>query len=181
MNDILKLNSTVNNKLIKSMLIRANLIAFPGIALITFAGVWLPPPVLNFWGLLLFLLGFALIAAGLIPYKRLLKLQVQPHEIIIKENNVHFAAKGQRSLTIPFSSIDQIKFISEGNTYGIGIFLKKDLEKTVCIHDTSLDIEAFQKDSQKHFDCDLYLPYFHEKSFEKFNSIFNFSEEANQL
>ncbi|MFT4553782.1 MAG: hypothetical protein ACI9S8_002424 [Chlamydiales bacterium] len=172
MNEQLKLRSSINNQLLTSLLIKANLIALPGIILIIAAGIWLPPTQLSSWGWALVLLGFAFVALGMIPYKRLFKLQMQPHEIIVNEDSLHFAAKGKSSFTIPLEAIKKIEYLAKGKVYGIRVFLRENIKKKVCVHDTELHIEAFQEDSKTRFDCDLFLPYFHENSFKKLQSIF---------
>lgn len=171
MNEQLKLRSTISNALLTSILVKSNLIALPGVILIFAAGTWLAPLQLSSWGWAIVLLGFALIAFGLIPYKRIHRLQLQPHEIILNENSLQFAATGNSSFTVPYTAIREVNYIAKGGIYGIGIFLTEDIKEKVCVHDTNLHIGAYQEDSKARFGCDLYLPYFHQKSFNKLKAI----------
>jgi hypothetical protein len=107
-----------------------------------------------------------MITLGLLPYKRLKRLEEKPNTITIEgEEWLHFSAKGKSLFSIPIPSIDHISYTNKTNHYGIAVFLKDPLPKKLRVQDTHFDLAAFYKQSHNQYQCDLFLPYFSQRSF----------------
>lgn len=104
---------------------RGTLLAAAGALPILFSGVFLKQDALADWGWLIFLAGMALIALGLIPYRRLCKLEMNPNQLIIKDENfIDYYVKNKLVMSIPIDSIANIDYIEKNQLYGIDITLK---------------------------------------------------------
>lgn len=153
----LKLRSSVKSSLKRYTLIRGTLIAGLGALLIVVTGIYLPVQEMQIWGLPILIMGLGLIAFGLMPYRRLSRLENSPNEVILFDDSFQFFSKGRKIYTVPFSSIDKTSLIDNGTDYGIAIWLKKSPEQKVIVHDKKL---AYARKG-----CDIFLPYFTERSF----------------
>ena len=156
----MKLRSVVRSDLLKAELLRGSLVAAPGIGIIIAGGIWIPVESMSLFGVVCLFLGFALIGAGLIPYRRLARLQLQPHEIHIGETGFIFSVRGKKTLSVPFLAIAGSEYVEKGRVYGVGICLKKSSQEKIIVHDSDFDMKRFQEDSRRRFSCDLFLPYF---------------------
>lgn len=146
-----------------------------GIFLILYAGIFLPPIILQYWGLLILLLGGGLITWGLLPYRQLRRLEVKPYEIIAIENKaLQYLSNGKTLFTMPLKSVREIKYFERGNEYGIAIQLRHPPTEKIRVQDVRFDFDDFQKNSRKRYGCDLFLPYFSERSF---NTLMDFQGE----
>lgn len=157
----IKFRSSIKSELLRRSLLRGTGLAILG-ALLLLAGAFLPARILGNWGALIFLLSMGLIAWGLIPYRRLKQLETIPHEIILDDHTLLFCWKREAVFQVPFSNIDKTAFISSGDVYGIGIWLSS---TSICTYN-NFDLVHFQERSRKKFGCDLFLPYFSERTFE---------------
>lgn len=146
-------------------LMRGSLIAALGIALLVYAGAFIPAATLHIWGWLIYAFGIGLITFGLLPYRRLSRLEKKPHEIIVDDKDrLLFLLRGRKTFSVPTQSIDTIEFAPEKYMYGIAINLKRPIEGKVIVHDSSFNMQRFMDASQKKHRCDLFLPYFTNRS-----------------
>lgn len=90
--------------------------------------------------------GLGLIALGLIPYRRLQRLEVRPNELVISEHGLIYYKGGDLQWKLPYSSIQRLSFQETAWRYGI-----------------ALDVEGR---------FDLFLPYFTKRSFQILDQAF---------
>lgn len=155
-------------------LVRGTILGAFGIILILLGGIFLPPRLLQYLGLPILMLGGALILWGMLPYKKLRRLEIKPYELIAFENKqLQYLAAGKPLLTIPSASIERISYFESGNDYGITIALKKPIPEKIRIQDSHFHFEEFQEKSRSRYCSDLFLPYFSERSCNLLNNFMN--------
>lgn len=164
MNEGYKLRSSIRTSLMRFVLMKGTAIALIGALLLLYGGIFLPVDVLSIWGFPLMLAGGGLIAAGLLPYRLLSRLERKPDELIVNTNELILISQGRPCLTIPCQSIARTAYIEYGRCYGIAIWLKTPIPEKVIVH-TSRFPKRYQKNTHKYYDCTLFLPYFTERSF----------------
>ena len=148
--DRITFHSTVTHAIKKRALFRGTFIAAIGIGAIAFGGVFLSPKQLDVWGLPLILFGILFIAWGLIPYRRLCRLETTPNRIEMSEEALTFF-QGKVALTrIPLISIEKLEYVEKPSLYGIKVHLKDPLPEKVILY-------------SKH--ASLFLPYFSRRTF----------------
>ncbi len=132
---ILKVRSTIHPSLKRHQLFKGTLLATFGAGLLLVSGIWVPEPLLNQWGYVLVALAFALMTWGLLPYRRLCRLEIKPDELVISENQaLHFFSAGKLRLTVPLESIEKITYLESQKTYGIGLWIKHPAPKKVIFY-----------------------------------------------
>lgn len=159
-----KYRSSIHSPLLQKTLMRGSLLAGIG-AFLLLAGTFLSPASLKIWGPLIFFTGLGLIGWGLIPYRRLKRLETEPHEIHLSNNQLLFCWRKKPVFTIQLDGIEKAVFISSGDVYGIGLSLVNASLRYVQVYDGKFDIARFQQQSIKKYGCDLFLPYFSERTF----------------
>ena len=71
----------------------------------------MPLPLLQKWGWLLFLFSLGLITIGLLPYRKLTRLQSKPNELrIVEQGYLEFWARGQCQLLFPLKDIERLQY-----------------------------------------------------------------------
>lgn len=117
------LRSSLSSALMRRMLWRGTFIAAIGAAGLIFGGAFLPPEKLSVWGLPLFIGASVIITFGLLPYRRLKKLEMQPYELI--DNGVTLKlVKGNKILwEYPLNTIKKITYRDSPTKYGLDIRL----------------------------------------------------------
>lgn len=123
------------------------------------AGAFIPVSLLKTWGLAILIVALLLITIGLIPYRRLTKLETSPDEIHCDDTFLFFIRKGKPIYQIPLSTIDRLEYVEKDALYGLCIWLKATEEK----------IKVFNPEiaCHQHPICqgaDLFFPYFSERS-----------------
>ncbi len=108
----------------------------------------------------LFLLGLFLIARGWLPHRQLSKLQLKPHELHLDSEHLFFIKQSKPLFKIPLASLEKITYIETKDLYGLGISLKQPLPQPISVLQPNFNCAEFMHDSQKRFQCDLFLPYF---------------------
>jgi len=117
---MLKFRSSIKPELKRRMLFRGTFIAGAGVLVVTLGGAFLPVETLSTWGLPIFLGGIVLIAAGLLPYRRLCKLEEAPHQITVTEvHTMILSNNGKEVLTVPLSEIRELSYVEKATRYGI--------------------------------------------------------------
>lgn len=163
--ETLILRSSVSRKLKRLALFQGFFLALIGAAAIVYGGAFLSLEQLKAWGFPIFILGFAMIAAGLLPYRKLCKLEMQPEKLaVIGERSIEYHARGKRILSLSLNAVLEIKFYEKGRVYGIGIDLKQPVTEKICIHWRNFNIKAFLKLSKRGCGSDLFFPYFSRRS-----------------
>jgi len=162
--DVTTVRSSVQSTLIRRALIRGTILAGAGAILLALSGSLIPPGALWIWGLPIYITSIALIALGMLPYRQLKRLEMNPYALIQDDLWLRFSSKGELLFSIPLTSIAETKYIDDQYIYGIGVWLKKPLPQKIVVRDRHFDLEAFMKKSQKEHGCDLFFPYFTERS-----------------
>ena len=116
---------------------------------------------LSTWGLPLLLIGGAFITYGLLPYRRLMRLENNPYQIIISESEqLIFFMDKHPLLKIPLKDIEEIAFLDDDHRYGIGLWLKKPLSNDLEYLSPNQTFEQYRTHCQKEYFCDVFFPYF---------------------
>lgn len=119
------LRSSIKPELMRKLLFKGTLLAGIGAVSILLAGLFLSPDYLAIWGLPIFLIGMGLITIGLLPYRRLKRLELNPHKLIIRPSeSVQLLIKGKTVLVIPWNEIAKIEYEDHETNYGIRFFFK---------------------------------------------------------
>lgn len=148
--------STVKPDFIKAVLFKGTAVAAAGVLLMTLGALFLSPVLLAQWGLPLFLFCMILIAVGLLPHRRLLRLEKKPNEIIvIGDTEIQYWSSGKKILTIPQQKIQTLTYVETKTCYGICIQFDPHCPQKVIVHDKSRKIS--------HKNCDLFFPFFSER------------------
>lgn len=162
------LRTSIQPKLMKRTLLFGFSLAFAGILILLLAGIYVSETEMSFWGFPLFGLGMALIVIGLLPYRRLTRLELKPNLLtIVDEDCLEYRFKGKKVMTVPLKGIEEVIFIERGSHYGIGINLKDSMPEKICVHQSHFDMNAFQEKSRVKFGCDMFFPYFTQRSFDR--------------
>lgn len=174
--DTIALHSRVPAKLLRKTLFRGSFLAITGGLIICITGAFLPATKLAIWGPLLFGASIGLITLGLCPYRRLMRIQQNPHTLLITSNEIieYRDHSGRLRLTIPFSTITNIRFLKQG----IGLSFHSNPPTPITLHHPPMDIESIQKKIRTQTGCDLLLPLFDEKSYKELREcLFTAPEE----
>lgn len=170
--DLLKIYSSVSPKVEKKALFKGSLIAGMGVLLLAFSGTFIKEPLLKIWGLPILIVSGALLTYGLLPYRRLTRLQKKPNEIIVSEELFQYVENNKRQITLPLSLIKKASYLEDTNNYGIGIWLKSaENSEKIIVHDPSFDLQKKVKESERKWKCDLFFPYFSRRSFSRIGFI----------
>jgi hypothetical protein len=158
------IRSSIKPELMRFALFRGTLIATFGMGVILASG-GLPVKFLTLWGIPLFFIGITCIGVGLLPYRHLAKLELKPHTLSYDGEDFLFQKLGKPLFKIPEISIEKMVYLEKGRIYGIGIWLKSPLEKKVKILVPQFNIARFMRSANRFEGCDLFLPFFSQKSF----------------
>lgn len=119
--------STVTNEEKSKQLRQGTLIASVGVLFMAFAGIFFPQPMLAKWGLVIFFFCFVCLA-GLLPYRRLTKLESKPDEIVVMGGDViQYWSGGKKILAISQKNIAAMSYYC----HGIRIQLKCEKQATL--------------------------------------------------
>jgi len=119
------------------------------------------PSILNIIGFPILIMSLLTIAYGLVPYRKISNLELNPHQIILGESDISFSYKGKMAFKIPRGKINSLEYVDKKRGYGIA-FSARDIE----IVDPKFSLERFKAHNQKQFGKALIFPYFTRKSFQ---------------
>lgn len=148
--------TSVDKELLRRVVLRGSLIAAVGLVLMLF-GNGIPASRLSGWGAGIVLLSLALITLGLLPYRRLTRLQLHPNELTLSEEELLYTRQKAAPLWIGRSSIATLRWLRHGELYGIAITLHPPATRRA-------DLEREAARWRRLLDCDLFLPYFSQES-----------------
>jgi hypothetical protein len=156
-----RLRSSISTQLVTRTLFRGVLLSFLGICGLCYGGVYLNPSSLMDWGWLLYLISIGLITTGMLPYRRLIKLQLNPEELYLTENHeVIYFSKKRKLLTLPLEAVESWEYIDTWNRYGIAVKLKSSLQRPIVVHQRHEEVEKLRKRGHDNGRLDLFFPYF---------------------
>lgn len=154
--------TSVDKELLRRVVLRGSLIAAVGLLLMLF-GNGIPASHLSGWGAGIVLLSLALITLGLLPYRRLARLQLHPNELTLSEEELLYTRKKAPPLWIDRSSIADLRWLRRGELYGIAITLRPPATRRA-------DLQQEVARWRRLLDCDLFLPYFSKESCDQLQS-----------
>lgn len=159
-----KFYSTIKPSLYRSVLFRGSCIGGAGALLLLLSGTFFPLSFLEVGGIPLAFVSFSLIAIGLLPIRRLMRLSSQPDLLICQSSALFYHKKGKLVLQLPFSLITSLHFHQDGEQYGIGIKLSKIAKNHLQTLHPHVNLTSFFERSQAAFPAfDLFLPFFSEQ------------------
>ena len=122
--DKVVIHTSISSNILKHTLLKGAAIANLGALIVIFSGSFLPLSLMKDWGLILFLFAMILVTAGLLPYRKMAKLQANPNQFILLDpNHAAFIEKGKKLLTLPLSSVKKSEYIEDSRVYGIALWL----------------------------------------------------------
>lgn len=163
-NDTIKLRTSIHPSLLRFTLLKGSLKAIFG-ALILVCGGMINSDDLQRWGWLILIIGVGLITFGLLPYRKLKRLESKPNELVVDIKHLHYIVKGKNLCTVPLSCIQQLDHFHHSCNYGIKMTLKKAMPEKIRFYNTQLNMCLWQKKSLKSHHCDLFFPYFSARTY----------------
>lgn len=104
------MNENISSKVIphvkRRLLFRGVFLGGLGCLLFFYMGVFASLSLIEVWGLPAFFLAMGLIAWGLVPYKKISRLETHPHQVIINDNELLFISTYGAKRVIPFDSVE---------------------------------------------------------------------------
>ena len=166
-NQVVHIYSTVRPELKKRVLLYGTAYAALGALLVLISGLFLPPFWMQYFGFPLLIIGILVIAWGLMPYKRVTRLETQPHELVVTDDqNLHYAVSGQHVLTVPLQAIERLSFCDENvDRYGIALDLKSGMSELVALKKPGTSVVSYLASMRRRYACDLFFPYFSQRSY----------------
>lgn len=164
MNKAFKIRSSISSELMRKILFRGFILSFFGMIFLILAAIFIPKSEMQTWGWIIFLISFAFIPIGLLPYRRLSRLQLHPNELVqIDEEDLIYISKGKRILKIPLISVNELNYIDDVSAYGIGVSLKTPPVLPVIVYDLSEGEKLYRKGRK--VKMDLFFPYFNHRAY----------------
>lgn len=158
----------VKATLMRRVLFRGILWGSIGILGLILSAILLSHTEMALWGPFLFCAGMTAIVIGLLPYRRLTRLESHPDKLSVDSSSyLTYFSKGKKVFTIPSQVIKEILYIDRDSHYGIGIRLNPQSKEKICVHRRHFDMKTFQEKSQRDNACDLFFPYFTQRSFQQ--------------
>jgi hypothetical protein len=166
-NALIKLRTAIFPSLMQKSVRRATFLAIGGAVILLYGTLFMSVEQLQSWGLPMLCIASLLIACGMQPYRRLRQLERTPDELLLLPNQTLYFISGRKPIfTLPCVSIQQIAYREFKNRYGVAILLKTPLPEKILVHNPGMNMERFMKNSQHNEQCDIFLPYFSERSFD---------------
>ncbi len=161
------IRTTITPNLLHQTLLKGFGLALIGILGLLYGSIYADLLTLQMWGFTLFIVSLGLIAMGLLPYRRLSRLQMNPNKLCLAEpHHLEFYAKDRLLLVIPMESIARLEYVANPAPYGIAFWLKP-THSSVIVKGFPEDIRSLKEQGKKRAGADLFLPYFTQRSFEE--------------
>ena len=167
----IKLRSSIKPILLRHTLFTGSLLSGFGVSSLLISALFLPTHTLEKYGFAIVLLAFLLIGFGLIPYRKLARLEIKPNEIIINEETLYIIFNKQPTLLIPIAVIENISYLDSKLHYGFKFSLKKPALEKMTLLNHRFKIVKWHYHSQKNYQCDLFLPYFSHRSYNEIKDL----------
>ncbi len=119
--------SSISEILKKRMLARGFIAAIPGALLLFYMGLFAEIESLMRWGATSFIASIALISYGLIPYKRITRLEMNPYKLVCLKDSFELYLNGKLLRKIPKAEIVKLDSVEKFLFYGIKITLNNDI------------------------------------------------------
>lgn len=164
--DAIKLYSSVKPPLLRKVLFKGTFLAAIGVITLAFTGAFMTKELLEFWGIPILVFSSLCLIYGMVPYRRLLRLETQPSELIVVDDKyLQMIELGKQMYSVPLSMIQEMHYFESGDEYGIALQFKEKFVDKIIVHNPRLNIQKQLQKSRSHFSCDLFIPYFTRRSF----------------
>lgn len=157
-----KLKSSITPTLKRRTLKRGCWLAALGCSILGY-GSTLSVETLSKFGALLFFTAILLIHIGMVPYAWLRKKELQYEQILLNEASLTLISNSHGIVNIPNQAIEKISF-NDSKGYGIVVQLN---QQAIDKLGASLELKKYQIYSKNRHGCDVYFPYFTERSYKK--------------
>lgn len=107
--------------LLRQVLFRGTLMGGAGVLIWVLAGIFLPLTLMKLYGWGIFTIGFLLILFGLLPYRKLKRLELNPNKIEMGGESFDYYENRKLKIRIPNEKIQEVTFIDEGLNYGVEV------------------------------------------------------------
>ena len=182
MSDNDRLRSSISTQLVTRALFKGVVLSSLGICGMCYGGVFLTLSTLTQWGWLLYILSIGLITLGMLPYRRLIKLQLNPQELWLTTNHeVLYFSKKRKLLTLPLEAVESLEYIDTWNQYGIAVKLKSPIQRPIIVHERPEEVEKLRRGGASLNQPDLFFPYFSRYVCEELKSWQNENGEFKSL
>ena len=177
--EALIIRTSISSEVIKHVLFRGFSIAFLGMLGLLLGTIFIPVSTMKIWGLSLFLMSLGLVTLGLLPYRRLSRLQLKPNEIaLVDTDHLTYYSKGRKILTIPLQSVAKMSYIQHPLHYGIAVWLKPSPLSPVIVHQCPKEVKSLRQKGKYIEEAHLFLPYFNQRAY---HELLEWQEEENDL
>lgn len=164
--DSIKLFSTIKPDVLRKSLFKGTFLASLGVIILIAVTTYLPLESMATWGTLFLLVGGGLMVYGLIPYRKLVRMESDPSELILIDNQyLQFITFKKQQYTIPLTMIDKTEYVEKGDDYGIAIWFKEAVDDKVVVHNQKLNMQKITAKSKEKYECDLFIPYFGRRAY----------------
>lgn len=162
----IEIHTTISSKVIQHYLWKGSFFAILGTSALLIGGIFFSTHILQVWGLFIFVIAISLITYGLLPYRRLCRLQLQPYELKANGREVTYSSKNKKILTLPLDSVSEFRYIQDPIHYGIAVFLQSKPKSTIVVHQHSNEVEHLRKDGLP-FGAALFFPFFNRRAYDE--------------
>ncbi len=170
--DSITLRTSIKGDLKRFLILRGSLLALIGIALLVYSGAFISLQTLANWGIAIWFISFILIALGLIPYRRITRLEENPNTLTITDDgNLHYLRHGHDVLTFPLKSISKVSYVEEKGLYGIAVDLDPKEKPNIPNPPISVVMQMFLIPMKRRHKFDRFFPYFSKRSAYELNEL----------
>ncbi len=121
------LRSVIRSSILEQHLLQGSCIAFVGVAVLFFTYYDLLP-IIDGWASIFMWIGFGLIAIGLIPYKKLTRLEVNPYLVYVDSQELSLIFRQKCLMKLPLHLIRDVSHFETNKLFGMAIsFENKDI------------------------------------------------------
>jgi hypothetical protein len=158
--DSITIRTSIHPPVIRFLLMRGSILGLLGAIILLLGGSLLPAENLQHWGWFILLVGVGLITMGLLPYRKIKRVESKPNKLIMDTESLHYVVRDKTVCTIPLASIAEMQYRPSRHHYGIKILLKKPLPSRVRFYNSHFNVRGWRNRSLRRYGCDLFLPYF---------------------
>lgn len=160
------LRTTITPALLHQTLLKGFGLALIGIFGLLYGSIYVDLSILQMWGFTLFIVSLGLIVMGLLPYRRLSRLQINPNKLcLVEPHQLEFYAQDRLLLIIPMEAIARLEYVANSSLYGIALWIKP--TNSVIVKGFPEEVKNLKQQGQQQAGADLFFAYFNERSFEE--------------
>ncbi len=157
--------TSISKEAVQKALRKGMFFASIGAFILVFAGVQLSVQQLGKWGGMLFLIGMGLITWGLLPYRKLSSMQLNPNRMMLNQSlEAVYFIKNQKALSFSIASIASSEWIVDQGIPGILVKFKETLTPPLTIYSGIKEAKKMRKRAKQR-KGDIFFPHFSQASF----------------